>query len=71
MITLHRFNSDREFVLNADLIKVIEETPDTVITLLNNEKILVQEKSAEVLRKVIDYARVIRRPSDLLTPAEI
>lgn len=69
MIILHRFNSSKEFVLNADLIKYVEETPDTVITLQNNEKILVREKSADIVRLVLDYARSIRRPSDFLGDA--
>ncbi len=67
MITLHRFGSGKEFILNADLIKFVEELPDTVVTLQTNEKILVQEKSREVVRKVIDYARTLRLPSDILT----
>ena len=32
MIKLHRLNK-KEFVLNADLIRYVESTPDTLITL--------------------------------------
>jgi flagellar protein FlbD len=67
LITLHRFNSRKEFVINADVIKYIEETPDTVITLMNNEKILVDETIGDVVASVIDYARCIRRPIDYLS----
>lgn len=69
MIILHRFNSGKEFVLNADLIKFVEETPDTVVTLQTNEKILVSEKSSEIMRKVLEHARAIRTPSEYLAPS--
>jgi flagellar protein FlbD len=53
--------------LNADLIKYIENTPDTVITLTNNEKILVDEQPDTIVRKTIDYARALRTPSTYLS----
>ena len=59
MITLKRLN-DRPFVLNAELIKMIEETPDTLITLTSGDRIMVRESRQEVVDKAIDYARQIR-----------
>lgn len=57
MITLHRLNG-KEFVLNADAIKFVEATPDTVITLVtNDEKFMVKEGVKEVIEKVIEYKR--------------
>ena len=50
-------------VVNPDLIVFIEETPDTIITLSNGEKIVVEEKVGEVIKKVIDYRRSIFNPS--------
>ena len=67
MITLHRFNSGKEFVLNADQIKMIEETPDTLITLMNSEKILVDDSLKDVLSKTISFARAIRTPAEYLS----
>jgi flagellar protein FlbD len=67
LVTLHRFNSKKEFILNAEQIKLIEETPDTVITLLNNDKMLVNESAREVVEKVLLYARSIRQPVDYLS----
>ena len=67
MITLHRFNSGKEFVLNANQIKMIEETPDTLITLMNSEKLLVEDSLSDVLAKTIDFARSIRTPVDYLS----
>lgn len=59
MIRVTRLNG-KEFVLNAELIQFLEETPDTVITLVNHEKIVVKEKMDEVVRRVIEYGRAIR-----------
>lgn len=50
MIKLHRFNNEL-IVINNDLIEMIEETPDTVITLTTGKKILVRETIDEVIEK--------------------
>lgn len=54
MIHLTRLNN-QPLVVNADLIKFIENAPDTVITLLTGEKIVVRESVDEVLRRVGDF----------------
>ncbi len=59
MIKLTRINN-KEFVLNADRIKFIEETPDTIITLSSGEKIIVKEGIDVVVRSAIDYYHQIR-----------
>lgn len=59
MIKLTRMNN-KEFVLNAELIQFLEETPDTVVTLVNHEKIMVKEAVDEVVQRVIEYYRSIR-----------
>ena len=60
MIKLSKFKSkDHEFVLNAELIETVEETPDTVITLVNGKKVLVEESMDEVVRMVIRYRQQI------------
>jgi flagellar protein FlbD len=62
MIKLTKFKTkDNEFALNADLIETIEETPDTVITLTNGKKLIVEESMDEVMRRVMDYRRAIYR----------
>lgn len=54
---MHRLNG-KEFVLNADTIKFVEATPDTVITLTtNDEKFMVKESVGEVIRLAIEYKR--------------
>ncbi len=65
MIGLTKLNH-QTFVVNADLIKFIEATPDTLVTLTTGERILVQEPTAEVIRRVVQYGRMLRR---LLEPS--
>ncbi|MHC1746208.1 MAG: flagellar FlbD family protein [Negativicutes bacterium] len=60
MIKLTRLKShDHEFVLNADLIETVEETPDTVITLTTGKKIIVEESSSEIINRVLEYRRAM------------
>jgi flagellar protein FlbD len=61
MIALTRLNGQR-FVVNAEKIRYIESTPDTVVCYDTGEKLMVKESMQDVMRKAIDYARVIRRP---------
>jgi flagellar protein FlbD len=62
MIKVTRLKSrDHEFVLNAELIETIEETPDTVITLTTGKKLIVEEPMDEIVRRVMDYRRAIFR----------
>ena len=59
MVNLTRLNG-KAFVLNAELIRSIEENPDTVITLHGGEHVVVAEQMAEVVRRVIEYRRHLR-----------
>lgn len=61
MIKVSRLKSQEEFVLNAEIIETIEETPDTVVTLTNGKKLIVEESMDEIVRKVMDYRRAIFR----------
>lgn len=57
MITLHRLNG-KEFVLNAEQIKFVESTPDTLITLVDaDEKFMVKESVEQVVQMAIDYKK--------------
>ncbi len=62
MIALTRLNNT-PLVINPDLIVSMEETPDTIISLSNGDKIAVQEKVKDVIRKVINFRRCIFNPS--------
>jgi len=57
MITLSRLNGS-QFVLNAEYIETIEETPDTVITLTNGKKLMVKDRLDDVVKRVIEYHRL-------------
>lgn len=59
MIKVTRLNG-KEFVINAEMIQFLEETPDTVVTLVNHEKVVVREPVDEIIRRVVDYSRSIR-----------
>lgn len=59
MITLTRLDR-RVIVVNAELIKMIESTPDTIITLINGDSLLVRESVDEVVQRAVDYARQVR-----------
>ena len=61
MITLTRLNG-QAFVMNADKIRYLEATPDTVVCCDTGEKMMVRETIGEVMRRAIDYARLIRKP---------
>lgn len=58
MVKLSRLNG-QEFVLNCDLIRTVESTPDTVITLTSGEKLIVREKLEDVLRETLNYRKRI------------
>ncbi len=58
MIRLTRLNN-QPLLVNSDLIKSVESAPDTVITLVTGEKIVVLESSDEILKRVIEFRREI------------
>jgi flagellar protein FlbD len=43
------------FILNAELIRYVEARPDTFITLIGGERIVVRESMDEVLRRAVAY----------------
>ena len=59
MIMVTRLDK-RRVVINADLIKMIESTPDTILTLINGDTVIVRESVDEVVEKAIEYGRRIR-----------
>ena len=60
MITVTRLNG-KAIVVNAELIRSVEENPDTTITLINGDHIIVQEPMIEIVDKAVDYGRCLRR----------
>lgn len=59
MVLLTRLNG-KPVVVNADQIRSIEEHPDTTITMLNGDHIIVREPMEQVVDLAIDYGRRVR-----------
>jgi flagellar protein FlbD len=64
MIQLTRLNNQL-LVVNSDLIKFVEKSPDTVLTLVTGEKIVVRETTDDVLDRIVAFRQ---RVLDGLTP---
>ena len=56
MIDVTRLNG-KEITLNCDLIEIVEETPDTVITLTTGKKIIVKESRHTIKNLVKSYKK--------------
>jgi flagellar protein FlbD len=54
VIELTRLNGS-PLVINSDLIKTAEAAPDTMLTLITGEKIIVRETCVEVNERVVAY----------------
>lgn len=61
MIRLTRLDGS-ELYLNEDLIELVEETPDTHITLINGNRYVVHEKASVLIDRIVaQKIRVMRR----------
>jgi len=60
MIELTRLNGQRLFV-NSDLLKSAEASPDTVLTLLTGDKIVVRESCEDVMALAVSFRALILR----------
>ncbi len=58
MIRLTRLNG-KAFVVNAELVEILEETPDTVVTLVNGNRFVVTETVDEVVNRIVKYRKKI------------
>ena len=54
MIDLTRLNGHR-MVVNCDLIKFAEPSPDTTISLVTGEKLIVLESCDELIERILAY----------------
>ena len=65
MIKLTRLNKQK-FVVNAELIEFVEQTPETILTMTTGKKIVVMESLDDVLKSVIAYRQIafpiVRKP---------
>jgi flagellar protein FlbD len=58
MITLSRLNG-QVVAINPDLITWIEVTPDTIVSLVGGEKLIVREGLEDVISRIIGFRRAI------------
>ncbi len=64
MIELTRLNGNRLFV-NGDQIKWAEAAPDTMLTLMSGEKVVVRESCSEVVDRMIAFrVRLLRAAAE-------
>ena len=54
MIKLTKLNGE-PFILNAELIRYVEERPDTYVTLTGGERLVVREPMDEVMDLAVRY----------------
>jgi flagellar protein FlbD len=60
MINVTKMNN-ADVTINDDLIELIEETPDTVITLTTGKKIIVIESRQEIMELIKCYKKELYR----------
>jgi flagellar protein FlbD len=58
VILLHRLDGS-SFLLNADLVEMIEANPDTVLTLNSSRKFVVRESPSDIIDSIVAYRRRI------------
>jgi flagellar protein FlbD len=58
MILLTRLNN-KSLTVNSDLIKFVEQSPDTIVTLITGEKIVVRETVDQILALVVEFRRAV------------
>ncbi len=64
MIVLTRLNGTR-LLLNCDLIKSAEATPDTTIALVTGEKLVVLDSPDELIARITAYRATVLRGASL------
>ena len=62
MLWLTRFDGTR-FVLNADLVEMMEQTPDTVITLTIGHHLVVKESVENIMRQLLSFRQQSNVPA--------
>lgn len=56
MIKLTKLDG-QPFILNAELIRYVDERPDTFVTLTSGDRIVVLESMQNVMDAAVDYQR--------------
>ena len=56
MIEVHRLNGEL-FLLNSDMIEIIDATPDTVVRLVNGHRYVIKEKVGDIKKAIVEFRR--------------
>jgi flagellar protein FlbD len=69
MIKLTKFGG-KECFLNHTLFEIIEESPDTCITMSNGNRYLVVESGQQIQEKIISFNVEVLRKAGIINQAE-
>ena len=62
MIRLSRLNNESFFV-NCDLIEFVEQTPDTIVSMMSGRKLVVTETPEHIRDLIIEYKQRVMQPA--------
>ena len=65
MIEVTKLNG-KLMVINAELIELVETTPDTVVSLTSGRKIVVKEDADSIVQRVVDYKQEINKSLEVI-----
>jgi flagellar protein FlbD len=69
MIEVTKLNGEN-IIVNADHIESVEAQPDTALVLDNGKRIVIRDEVPAVVRKVVEYQRLIRQGTGVRVGAE-
>ena len=58
MVCLTRLNGSAVYI-NPDLVRLIESKPDTLITFIDGQQLMVKDKADEIVKKVVEFKKTI------------
>jgi flagellar protein FlbD len=58
VIAVTRLNG-QQFIVNAELVELVESTPDTIISLTTGKKFMVKETVENIVDQIIQYRRQV------------
>ena len=67
MILLTRLDNSK-VLINLETLKYIESTPDTLLSFVNGDTVMVRESLEEIDRRVIDYKVKLLKLADPSAP---
>ncbi|MEL4106729.1 flagellar FlbD family protein [Oscillospiraceae bacterium WX1] len=64
MIKVTRINKVDHFWVNENQIEYLEETPDTILTMVSGHKYAVAETAEEIAEKITEVKRAVLKKRD-------